>query len=181
MVNQIELQQQAKRAERSRRASVAPSGIKPPAEWSSGPCCFSPSTFVYSCCCFPFAFGGTSRNLDNTSCVNLHCCAACVCPCLVACCVAPGRRERIRQAFKFPGESEDGTPCGSDCMYWSCCPCCAQSQESHEFKARGVESYMNFQHYLEPVSAGVLPNDTECNCVRDGNPQVENPQLSNTR
>ena len=165
MVNQIELQKQAKRAQRSRRVSVAPSGIKVPLEWGTGPfeCCADCCTEMYSCCCFPCAFGAISRNLDNTSVIGLHCCAACLCPCCIACTVAPGKRARIRQAFKLPEE-----PCGSDCMYWSCCPCCAQCQESREFKSRGIDSYTyeKFQgHSIYPVSAAELQIDAECDCA----------------
>merc|ERR1711865_805956 len=107
MVNQIELQKQAKRARRSRSVSVAPSGFKIPLEWSTGPfecCCADCLGDIYSCCCFPCAFGAISRNLDNTSMMGVHCCSACFCPCCIACTVAPGRRARIRHAWKLPAD-----------------------------------------------------------------------------
>merc|ERR1711907_181910 len=93
-------------------------------------------------CCPGCIFGETADIMGEMECwqgcLLMHCCGICT-----ICCVAPGRRTRLREHLKI---GEDWSCMDNDCATWICCAGCANCQERRELEYRSLdkEGYASF-------------------------------------
>ena len=94
---------------------------------------------LYGLLCPICVYGATDDIINGGGCVTpalmFYCCTPCV-----LCCVAPGRRKKLRESLG--GLPEE--PC-NDCVAWVCCPNCANCEEARELAKRGVSNNNEFQ------------------------------------
>merc|ERR1711966_329183 len=102
---------------------------------ASGFGCFSNiGNCMMGWCCPCVLYGKTNDILEENTCLSASAFFCCLTWCTI-CCYAPGRRERMREVLNLPA-----APC-NDCIFWVCCPHCANCQEANELAARGITKH----------------------------------------
>merc|ERR1719197_991257 len=126
-------------------------------------CCSDPTLCLYGWCCGPCVYGETDDIMGEGSCMmgalKVIFCGSCT-----VCCIAPGRRERLRQHFSIEPE------CMGDCVTWICCPGLANCQERRELKMRNCTTNEDYNGpawapHPRPVHLHKCDNSTSAGLV----------------
>merc|ERR1711990_999491 len=113
-------------------------------EWkASGFGCFSNiKNCMLGWCCPCVLYGQTNDILEEHTCMSAGAVFCCL-PWCTICCYAPGRRGKMRETLNLPE-----SPC-NDCLWWICCPHCANCQEANELKERNITDYKTWANTVE--------------------------------
>merc|ERR1711988_1672316 len=116
----------------ARLATLKPQ-MAPPKEALFG-CCNDVPICLKGWCCPGCVYGEVDDIMGEGGCV-MGCIKFYLCTPCVSCCIAPGRRGKLRQHLDI----DDGE-CGGDCVTWVCCGGLANCQERRELQARNVSN-----------------------------------------